>query len=248
MELEPKLYHRLADWWHLLSAIEDYEEEAAFYTRVLQEHARRPLKEVLELGAGGGNNAWFMKKHFAMTLTDVSPDMVEQSRRANPDCEHHVGDMRSVRLGREFDAVFIHDAIDYMTTLEDLRRAMETASVHLRPGGVALFAPDHVRELFGESTSHGGSDGADRAIRFLEWTWDPDPDDSICTTDYVYALRMPDGSVEVEHDRHVHGLFPRQSWLDTMRSVGFETHIVQLEHSEVEPGSHELFIGVKRNS
>ena len=29
--------------------------------------------------------------------------------------------MRSVRLGRTFDAVFVHDAIAYMTTEDDLR-------------------------------------------------------------------------------------------------------------------------------
>ncbi len=248
MPSQPELYHRLSEWWYLLSPIEDYEEESAFYSRILQDHARRPLREVLELGSGGGNNAWFMKKRFVMTLTDVSEQMIGQSRRANPDCEHHVGDMRTVRLAREFDGVFIHDAIDYMTTLDDLRRAMETAYVHCRPGGVALFAPDHVRELFEESTSHGGSDGRDRAIRYLEWTWDPDPNDSVCTTEYVYALRMPDGSVDVEHDRHIHGLFPRQSWLNTMLSVGFEPRIVPLEHSELEPGSHEVFIGLKADS
>lgn len=241
----PHMYHRLAEWWHLLSPVSEYEEESSYYARVMEEHVQRPLREVLELGSGGGNNAWFLKRRFAMTLTDVSEQMVQQSRRVNPDCEHHVGDMRTVRLGREFDGVFIHDAIDYMTSLDDLRRAIDTAYVHCHPGGVALFAPDHVKEIFQESTDHGGSDGPDRAMRFLEWTYDPDPSDGICTTDYVFAFRMPDGSLEVEHDRHVHGLFPRQAWLDIIRSAGFEPRVVPFEHSELEPGSHELFVGMK---
>jgi uncharacterized membrane protein len=66
--------------------------------------------------------------------------------------------MRSVRLGRLFDAVFIHDAISYMRTETDLRAAIQTAFVHCRPGGVALFAPDHLRESFRPSTDHGGHD------------------------------------------------------------------------------------------
>jgi trans-aconitate methyltransferase len=49
-----------------------------------------------------------MKKDFEMTLVDLSPQMLEVSKRQNPDCEHVVGDMRTVRLGREFDAVFVH--------------------------------------------------------------------------------------------------------------------------------------------
>ena len=40
---------------------------------------------------------------------------------------HHVGDLRSVRLGETFDAVLVHDAIDYMTTEVELRAAFETA-------------------------------------------------------------------------------------------------------------------------
>jgi hypothetical protein len=38
--------------------------------------------------------------------------MLEVSRRLNPDCEHPPGDIRSVRLGRTFDVVFVHDAIE----------------------------------------------------------------------------------------------------------------------------------------
>lgn len=241
----PKLYSELADWWYVLSPVEEYAEEAATFVRTMQAHTRRPLDSVLELGCGGGNNAYHMKASFAMTLADVSNAMVALSRGTNPECEHHVGDMRTIRLGREFDGVFIHDAIDYMTTPDDLRRAIDSAFVHCRSGGVALFAPDHVSEIFAPSTDHGGSDGTDRALRFLEWTWDPDPNDTTCVTDYVYALRTADGAVRVEHDRHVHGVFPRQTWLDIIRSVGFEASVVPFEHSELEPGTHELFVGEK---
>ena len=106
--------------------------------------------------------------------------------------------MRSVRLGRIFDCVFVHDAVGYMTSESDLRRAMETAFVHCRPGGAALFAPDHVRENFRPSTDHGGHDAGARGLRYLEWTWDPDPTDTTCVADYAYLLRESDGSVRVE--------------------------------------------------
>ena len=56
--------------------------------------------------------------------------------------------MRTVRLGRTFDAVLIHDAIGYMTTEADLRAAFETAETHLRPGGVFITSPDFFREDF----------------------------------------------------------------------------------------------------
>src|SRR5262245_15324138 len=39
--------------------------------------------------------------------------------KLNPECEHIVGDMRSMQLDRTFDVVFIHDAIAYMTNESD---------------------------------------------------------------------------------------------------------------------------------
>ena len=113
----------------------------------------------LELGCGGGNTALHLKRRFRrLLLTDLSPEMLAVSRALNPECEHQVGDMRTLRLGRSFDAVFVHDAVCYMTTEADLRRAMETAWAHCRPGGAVLFQPDYVRENFRAAASAGGCD------------------------------------------------------------------------------------------
>ena len=144
----PKLYHELAEWFHLLTAPAEYVEEAEFYTRKLIEACDRPPRTILELGSGGGNNASHMKAKFEMTLTDLSQGMLELSRSLNPECEHVQGDMRTLRLGRKFDAVFVHDAVVYMTAKKDLRAAIETAFVHCRRGGAALFAPDRITMSF----------------------------------------------------------------------------------------------------
>jgi hypothetical protein len=156
--------------------------------------------------------------------------------------------MRTVRLGRQFDGVFVHDAVVYMTTEADLQKAIETAFVHCRPGGVALFAPDHVRENFRPSTDHGGDDGGLRGLRYLEWTWDPDPADTSYVVDYAYLLRESDGRVQVEHDRHLEGLFGRADWLRLLARVGFQPAVVPLEHSELEPGECEVFVGIRPRS
>jgi SAM-dependent methyltransferase len=242
----PKLYGDLASWWPLMSSPDDYEEEGAFYQNALIAACARPSRTLLELGSGGGNNALHMKGRFdEVVLVDVSPGMLEVSRRLNPECEHVQGDMRTVRLDRRFDCVFVHDAVCYMATEADLRRAMETAWEHCAPGGAALFAPDHLRENFAPSTDHGGHDGDGRAMRYLEWTWDPDPADTTCTVDYTYVLREADGSVRVEHDRHVEGLFSRADWLRLLAEVGFEPGVLPFDHSELEPGSYEVFVARK---
>ena len=237
----PKMYEELASWWPLLSSPRDYAEEAAFYEKTLAEACDRPPRTVLELGSGGGNNASHLKARFRMVLVDRSPGMLQVSAALNPECEHIEGDMRTVRLGRQFDAVFVHDAIDYMLSEADLRMAIETAFVHCRPGGGAIFAPDFLLETFRAGTDCGGHDGATESLRYLEWTWDPDPTDSTYTTDYAYLLRTADGNVRVEHDRHIGGLFPRADWLRLLRDVGFEARALLFDHSEVDY-DYEVFV------
>lgn len=239
---EPKLYRQLAPWFHLLTAPKEYAEEAERYRILLLEGSDGSVRTVLELGSGGGNNASHLKAHFDMTLTDLSPDMLAISRDLNPELDHVQGDMRTLRLGREFDAVFAHDALDYMATVADLGAAIETAYVHCRSGGVALFAPDYVRERFTPGTEHGGNDGNGRSMRYLEWTWDPDPDDDTYMTDFAYLLR--DGEeVRVEHDRHVCGLFPRATWLDLMAQAGFRAESRPCLPDE--DAGQEAFVAVK---
>jgi SAM-dependent methyltransferase len=242
MSPAPKLYGELAGWFHLLTPPEEYEEEAGIYGRTLEEAAEGPVRTVLELGSGGGNNASYLKRRFDMTLTDLSEEMLEGSRSLNPELEHLPGDMRALRLGREFDAVFAHDAVDYLTAPEDLRACMETAWVHLRPGGVALFVPDYIRESFTPGVDHGGTDRGDRGLRYLEWQWDPDPDDTTYLVDFAYLLR--EGTeVRAVHDRHVCGLFGRDQWLGLLRAVGFRA-----EHRPTvlsDGAGNEMFVALK---
>lgn len=241
----PRLYRDLAAWWPVLSAPEDYAEEAEFYRKVITSEAAAPPGTLLELGCGGGSNASHLKRHFLMTLVDLSPEMLEVSRKLNPECEHFLGDMRDIRLGRQFDAVFIHDAIAYMTTEHDLRQAIATAYEHCRPEGVAVFAPDFTRETYRNLTSHGGHDHKRRAMRYLAWQWDPDPDDTAFVSDMVYLLRDEDGIIRCIYDRHTAGLFSKDVWLKVMTDTGFIARAIPFEHSEFPGFSTDVFVGRK---
>lgn len=232
-----KLYQELADWWPAFSDPADYRREAAHFGRAIRRASRRVPRTLLELGSGGGTSATFLKKRFAMTLVDISPRMVKVSRARNPECEHIRGDIRRIRLGRTFDAVFTHDAIAHMLDEADLQAVMETAYAHLRPGGVALFVPDFVRETFTSGTDQGGHDFEGRTVRFLQWVFDPDPADTRYVVDFAIMLRTRNGRVRVVHDRHSLGLFPRARWLELLRRVGFRPAI--LRHSVIR----EAFIG-----
>jgi trans-aconitate methyltransferase len=229
------LYSELTSWYRLVDPHPDHEDEAQAYEAALLRGIIGPAETLLELGSGAGHNAYYLKRRFRCTLTDASPQMLALSSGLNPDCEHIAGDMRSIRLGRTFDAVFVHDAVVYMITEEDLLAAAKTAFVHTRPGGAALFAPDHVADTFRESTELIEGQDGDRALRCVAWTWDPDPHDSAYVADYAFLLR-DGGDLKAVHDRHVEGLFPEAAWNRVLTQAGFEVETVTRPLGDVETG------------
>src|SRR5215203_4746618 len=235
----PKLYTELADWWQLVSPTEDYADEAAFFVELFR---AGNVVSVLELGSGGGNVAWFLKKDFALTLTDISGAMLGERKKQNPELEHIEGDMRTLRLGRTFDGVLIHDAIMYITSEEDLHAVLLTAYEHCRPGGVAVFVPNWVAETFKPETTHEGVDRGDRGVRYLEWTWDADPNDTKVNYEFILALKEGD-ELRTVVDRQVVGVFLRATWLRLLEDVGFEPEVVEDPSTGGE--RVEVFVGHK---
>ncbi len=242
----PRLYSTLASWWPLLSPPTDYAVEAHFYADELVAACRRRPVRLLELGSGGGNNASHMKRRFDLTLVDLSPQMLAVSRALNPECRHVEGDMRTVRLDERFDLVFVHDAASFLVEEADLCATLTTAAAHLEPGGAVLFAPDHTRESFVPAANHGGNDADGRALRYLEWTWDPDPDDDTYLCHFAILMRDADGTVTNEHDAHVLGMLSRDTWLSCMREAGFDAEAIPCPFAEAAGFCGEVFIGTRR--
>ena len=231
-----KLYRELAEWWPLLSPHTEYEEEAHLFLKIIQ-HYHTSVKDALEFGSGGGSNAFYLKKQFAMTLSDLSPDMLEVSRNLNPDCPHLQGDMRTIDAGREFDLVFIHDAISYITEKDDLLAVMRNAKKHLKPDGLLFIMPDHYKETFETRTDHGGVDKDGRGMRYLEWSYDSNPDDHVAETEYAYIMRDRDGQITHEYDSMKSGLFSMPEWEELLKEAGFHAHFERVEFSD-DPGSY----------
>ncbi len=237
-----RMYGDLAYLWPLISPPEDYAAEAQFWKAALRAKLGAGRHHILELGVGGGNNLSHLTDDFEATAVDLSENMLVHSKRLNPDVEHVVGDMRSIRLERVFDAVLIHDAIDYMLTVDDLRATFRTAVAHLRPGGVFIVAPDYVRETFEDGVvySHNVSDD-ERTVTYVEVDLDPDPNDERIESVMLYVIREG-GKVDVELDHHVIGLFPRDVWMRELSDAGFDVDVWPLAEDD-DPRQRELFVG-----
>ena len=234
------MYGELSSWFHLITAPKDYEPEAELILELLAEAADGELRTLLELGCGGGNNASHLKTELELTLADLSPAMLEQSRTLNPEAEHLEGDMRTLRLDREFDSVLVHDAVCHLLREEDLAAAVATVAAHLRPGGAAVFAPDHTQEIYAPEHHDGGHDGEDgRSLRYLEWSWDPDPSDTTYLSSFAYILRESDGLPRFENETMEMGLFPRATWERLLEGAGLSSRRIE------DQWGRDLFVAVK---
>jgi SAM-dependent methyltransferase len=222
MASDYRVYGDLAEWWPLISPPEEYVEEGTRLAALFGS-ATPAVREVLDLGSGGGHVACHLKQRLALTLVDLSEEMLSVSRRLNPECAHVHGDMRTIRLGRQFGAVLVHDAVDYMTSEDDLRQVIVTAFAHTRPGGLAVFVPDHIADTFRAGNGGGGGrDATGRQASFRERTWDPDPSDGWVQAEYEFVLRAADGTVQVVREEHRLGAFGRGTWLRLLQDAGFE--------------------------
>lgn len=239
----PRLYDDLAYLWPLLSPPEDYEAEAEMMRDLLVERlGDRPLR-VLELGAGGGHTLVHFPKNWTCVAVDISEAMLANCRTLAPHVRAVQGDMRTVRLDEQFDAVLIHDAIDYMTTTDDVTAALETAAAHLVPGGIVVVAPTYVYETFEDhAAEHDFNASDDGDLTYFSYVHDGDPNDTLFELILVYLLRR-DGKVQVIEDRHTCGLFAVREWHEMLQATGFEAETLSDETSDAP---HVLFVGTKR--
>ncbi|MCH8988862.1 MAG: class I SAM-dependent methyltransferase [Chloroflexi bacterium] len=233
----------MAYLWPIISPPEEYGGEAAVFVDIIYEKLGRGRCTLLELGVGGGHMLSHLTADFECTAVDLSPDMLALSQGLNPGVEHHVGDMRKIRLDQTFDAVLVHDAASYLLTGQDLQETFATAARHLRPGGILMVAPDWVQETFPDGwvyawdRQQGGIE-----VKIEEVMVDPDPSDTQVESTYTYTIKK-DGKVTVEVDTHLTGLFAINTWTSLMEGAGFSVELRPLPPNEGGYGSW-LFIGV----
>ncbi len=139
---ESLMFHRLAPYYDDLVGAKDY----AYEVRVLESLARRlgPCqgRTWLDVACGTGRHLSFLRRHYAVTGVDVSPDMLRVARRRLPGTRLVLADMRTFRLGRTFDVVScLFSAIGHLDSERDVGTTFANFARHLNPGGVVLVEP-----------------------------------------------------------------------------------------------------------
>ncbi len=140
--------HAYAHHYDALYGEKNYAAECDAVEELFRRCSAVPPRTLLDLGCGTGTHALLLaERGFAVTGVDRSPAMLELAReklertgaRTDRAPEFLEGDIRSLRLGRSFDAVLMLFAVlGYQTGDDDVAAAMRSVASHLRPGGVFI--------------------------------------------------------------------------------------------------------------
>lgn len=195
------------------------------YSRLAPEHPRRP--RLLELGAGGGHMLAHLVQHFECTASDLSDAMLENCARLVPQARRFRADMRELRLEERFDAVLIHDAVDYMLDKADVAAALATAAAHLAPGGVVLVAPTYTRDNFVDAEVAEDAN-PDAGLTYFSYVHSLNARATQYELILVYLIRdAKQHKVEIIEDRHCCGLFSEREWSRALAKAGFDAELIE---------------------
>ncbi len=223
-----RLYKDLAWTWHIISPPEDYIPESEHYHTLYTTHSKIPIRTLLNLGCGGGHVDWVLKQYYTITGIDISASMLTQAKKLNPEVEYKRGDMRTVRLRALFDAVLLHDSVNYMLSEKDLAAAFKTGYWHLKPGGVMLTFAEEYNTIQQNRVSFSTHTKDNTTITFIEHQHDPDMTDTTFENTFIYLIRKK-GKLEVQTDRHISGIFPLSTWWRLLRTIGFRVRLARCD-------------------
>ncbi|SES00842.1 class I SAM-dependent methyltransferase [Salipaludibacillus aurantiacus] len=207
-----KAYEELAWTEFIISSLDDYEEEASAIIQSLDIKTGADTgsfkPDLLHFGCGAGGHDYYFKQAFDVTGVDISHGMLQNAQKINPEVTYLYGDMRSVTIGKSFDAVVFPESLMYMTTVDDIRQALQNAAAHLKPHGKILVTVHTKEEFQPHNFAYAGEkDGVH--VTLFENNY------IVSETAYeaamVYLIRNKKG-LEIHHDVHTVGLFPYGVW------------------------------------
>ena len=135
------MYGKVARIYDLLytgTGIKDYAAEAETLDATIQESSPG-ARRLLDVACGTGAHLEILRRSYEVEGVDLSPEMLEVARDRVPGVPLHLADMRSLALGRTFDAVIcLFSAIGYVTEPSEMRSTIHRLAEHVAPGGVLI--------------------------------------------------------------------------------------------------------------
>ena len=137
-----------AQYYDLLYQDKNYIEEVEYIEKHIKNNSSE-AKSILELGCGTGAHAEYLATMGYMVHgVDMSEPMLVQAESRKEKLTSDIaerltfsyGDIRTVNINTKYDVVVsLFHVMSYQTSNDDLTAVFQTASKHLKPGGIFLF-------------------------------------------------------------------------------------------------------------
>lgn len=193
------MYKRFADIYDTLTHDINYIKWADYLQSAFLKFEIKP-KLVLELGCGTGSMAIELsKRNYEMIALDSSIDMLakayKKAQENNVDVLFLNQDMRNFELYGTVDVVVcLLDSLNYITSLDNVKKVFKLVNNYLNPGGIFIFdvnSPYKLSKVLGNETFYELGEE-------ISWIWEStyDSHDKITTFDLTFFVKQQNGMYE----------------------------------------------------
>jgi ubiquinone/menaquinone biosynthesis C-methylase UbiE len=232
------VFTKTARFYDAVYSFKDYPAEAELVRETIDQHLNCDGRALLDVACGTGKHLELFSRWFDVYGVDLDSELLAIAAERTDAIRLHRGDMRTFDMGRQFDVVTcLFSSVAYMTTMDDLQKAVRNMADHVKTGGVLVIEPF----LYPESYSAG----------FLHFLHVDEPDlklarmsrsereGNVAVLNFEYLIATPEG---VFHDSEQHrlGLFTQAEYETAMAQCD-----LKVDYDPVGPMGRGLFVAVK---
>lgn len=220
---EQELYRKYARYYDLIYQWMDYPGESEFILMVVNRYKKSEGMNLLDVACGTGGHAQYLQKYFKILGLDINPEMLNIARKKLPKLEFVLGDMKKMELKKDFDVIIcLFSAINYHTTLNELKNTFQRFYKHLKSGGVFIFDLGFCTENWeeGRMLVDAVVEGDLQLARISQSRLL----DGVFNANFVFLVKE-DGKMDFDIDQHHIGVFPTMKVRNILEKIGFRNYI-----------------------
>ena len=150
------MYGEMAQYYDRIYSFKDYAVETEKLIGWIEAHRLSNGRRLLDVACGTGRHLEFLSQSFYAEGLDFSAELLKLAQKRNPGLTFHCADMRTFDRPSSYDVITcLFSSIGYMTTIEDLKKAVANMAGHLVPGGVLIIEPWLTPDVWKPGTVHG---------------------------------------------------------------------------------------------
>jgi SAM-dependent methyltransferase len=198
----------------------DYGAECDIIEKSFVAYSQWPVQSILDLGCGTGGHALRLaERGFHVTGVDRSVDMLSRLKQKATALNYQSrlsfshGDIRSISLGRNFDAAIMMFAVlGYQLTNNDVLATLQTARRHLRTTGLLVFDAWYGPAVLAQRPSQRVRTVSVPEGRYLRIsTGELEPSQHLCKVDFhVFRFRGDHIAAETKETHLMRYFFPKE--------------------------------------